>query len=126
VLPPTTTAAFVAYLATRAATPDIATAANAVTATDRMTGRPPLASGDGTGAPVAGPLLATNSGGFLDQAALWCPVCRLARAARIEHWAALSPTQVSLINSVNDLAVVGGAIPAAIESNFSQSRCDRE
>lgn len=38
-----------------------------------------------------GPLLATSSGRRLDQAALWRLVRRLARAAGIEHWAALSP-----------------------------------
>jgi site-specific recombinase XerD len=44
-----------------------------------------------TSANVTGPLLATNTGGRLDQAALWHLVRRLARAAGIEHWAALSP-----------------------------------
>jgi site-specific recombinase XerD len=38
-----------------------------------------------------GPLLATSTGRRLDQAALWRLVRRLARAAGIEHWAALSP-----------------------------------
>ncbi|MEO7195632.1 MAG: tyrosine-type recombinase/integrase [Pseudonocardiaceae bacterium] len=38
-----------------------------------------------------GPLLATARGGRLDQAALWRLVRRLARAAGIPHWAALSP-----------------------------------
>jgi hypothetical protein len=79
VLPPATTAALDAHLATRAATPAVATAA------DRVASRAAVASTNMASAEVAGPLLATNTGGRLDQAALWHLVRRLARAAGIEH-----------------------------------------
>lgn len=60
--------------------------ATTATTADRVAGQPAV-----TSANVSGPLLATNTGGRLDQAALWHLVRRLARAAGIEHWAALSP-----------------------------------
>jgi integrase/recombinase XerD len=84
VLPPATTAALDAYLATRTATLDQTAAATA--AADRVAGRPAVASTNMASADVTGPLLATNTGGRLDQAALWHPVRRPARAAGIEHW----------------------------------------
>jgi site-specific recombinase XerD len=99
VLPPATTVALDAYLATRVATPSMASVA---TAADRVAGRPAVASAD-----AAGPLLATNTGGRLDQAALWHLVRRLARAAGIEHWAALSPH--SLRHTAITLALDAGA-----------------
>lgn len=40
---------------------------------------------------AGGPLLAIGNGGWLDQAALWMLVRRLARAAAIPSWAQLSP-----------------------------------
>jgi integrase/recombinase XerD len=104
VLPPATTAALDAYLATRVATPAMTTA---VTAADRVAGRPPVASGNVVSADVATPLLATSTSGRLDQAALWHLVRRLARAAGIEHWAALSPR--SLRHTAITLALDAGA-----------------
>jgi site-specific recombinase XerD len=86
VLPPATTAALDTYLTNRIAT--VATHASVST-------------------PVAGPLLATDTGGRLDQAALWRLVRRLARAAGIEHWAALSPH--SLRHTAITLALDAGA-----------------
>jgi integrase/recombinase XerD len=61
-----------------------------------------LASADVTGLP-----LATSAGGRLDQAALWHLVRRLARAAGIENWAALSPH--SLRRTAITLALDAGA-----------------
>ena len=84
VLPAATTAALDTYLASRVAT----------------------AQG-GTPHTAAGPLLATATGGRLDQAALWRLVRRLARAAGIEHWAALSPH--SLRHTAITLALDAGA-----------------
>jgi integrase/recombinase XerD len=82
VLPPATAAALDAYL------------------TDR--------SGRTTGGRLAdGPLLATASGGRLDQAALWRLVRRLARAAGIPSWARLSPH--SLRHTAITLALDAGA-----------------
>jgi integrase/recombinase XerD len=80
VLPPATAAAMDAYLTDRAA---------------------------GTGRPAEGPLLATASGGRLDQAALWKLVRRLARAAGIPSWARLSPH--SLRHTAITLALDAGA-----------------
>ncbi len=54
-----------------------------------------------------GPLLATGSGGRLDQAALWRLVRRLARAAGIPSWPALSPH--SLRHTAITLALDAGA-----------------
>jgi site-specific recombinase XerD len=86
VLPPATTAALDAYLASRVPTTDIIT---------------------GAASSVTGPLLATSTGRRLDQAALWRLVRRLARAAEIEHWAALSPH--SLRHTAITLALDAGA-----------------
>jgi integrase/recombinase XerD len=80
VLPPATAAALDAYLDDRAS---------------------------GTGRPTEGPLLATVSGGRLDQAALWKLVRRLARAAGIPSWAQLSPH--SLRHTAITLALDAGA-----------------
>jgi len=55
----------------------------------------------------AGPLLATASGGRLDQAALWKLVRRLARAAGIPSWERLSPH--SLRHTAITLALDAGA-----------------
>jgi integrase/recombinase XerD len=83
VLPPATAAALDAYLTDRA---------------DRA---------DRAGQSAAGPLLATASGGRLDQAALWKLVRRLARAAGIPSWARLSPH--SLRHTAITLALDAGA-----------------
>ncbi|MHA6631825.1 tyrosine-type recombinase/integrase [Pseudonocardia sichuanensis] len=80
VLPPSTAAALDAYLAARAAT---------------------------SPGPTVGPLLATSSGGRLDQGALWKLVRRLARAADIPSWAQLSPH--SLRHTAITLALDAGA-----------------
>jgi integrase/recombinase XerD len=98
VLPPATGAALDTYLATRVAT--------VATATNRVAGRPPVASANTAGT-VTGPLLATSTGGRMDQAAFWHLVRRLARAAGIEHWAALSPH--SLRHTAITLALDAGA-----------------
>jgi site-specific recombinase XerD len=58
---------------------------------DRVAGWSAGTSANTAAAGATGSLLATSSGGRLDQAAFWHLVRRLARAARIEHWAALSP-----------------------------------
>jgi site-specific recombinase XerD len=79
VLPPATAAAVDAYLA------------------DRVSG----------GGPADGPLLATASGGRLDQAALWKLVRRLARTAGIPSWERLSPH--SLRHTAITLALDAGA-----------------
>ncbi|WP_445189233.1 tyrosine-type recombinase/integrase [Pseudonocardia sp. Cha107L01] len=79
----------------------------AATTADRVAGRPPVASTNLASADVTGPLLATSTGGRLDQAALWHVVRRLARAGGIEHWAALSPH--SLRHSAITLALDAGA-----------------
>lgn len=80
VLPPPTAAALDAYLADR------------------------VGSSPGR---VVGPLLATASGGRLDQGALWKLVRRLARAAAIPSWAQLSPH--SLRHTAITLALDAGA-----------------
>lgn len=80
VLPPPTAAALDTYLADRAST---------------------------SPGPVAGPLLATGSGGRLDQGALWKLVRRLARAAAIPSAEQLSPH--SLRHSAITLALDAGA-----------------
>jgi integrase len=73
-----------------------------------VAGRPPAASTSvASTAVVAGPLLAAHTGGRLDQAAPWHLVRRLARAAGIEHWAALSPH--SLRHTAITLALDAGA-----------------
>jgi len=56
---------------------------------------------------LSGPLLATSTGRRLDQAALWRLVRRLARAAGIEQWEALSPH--SLRHTAITLALDAGA-----------------
>ena len=83
-LPAATGAALRAYLDARAIRPTRPAPAAAVTPAD----------GPADPGPTDGPLLATATGGRLDQAALWRLVRRLARAAGIEHWAALSPHSV--------------------------------
>ncbi|TQM01718.1 tyrosine-type recombinase/integrase [Pseudonocardia kunmingensis] len=80
VLPPATAAALDAYLAGRAGE---------------------------DGHLAEGPLLATASGGRLDQAAFWKLVRRLARAAGIPSWAQLSPH--SLRHTAITLALDAGA-----------------
>jgi integrase len=60
-----------------------------------------------TRADETGPLLATASGGRLDQAALWKLVRRLARAAGIPSWERLSPH--SLRHTAITLALDAGA-----------------
>ena len=95
VLPPATTAALDTYLASRVPGSDMTAAAtvanSADRAADRVAGLAPVTSANSARAGVTGPLLAIISGGRLDQAAFWHLVRRLARAAGIEHWAALSP-----------------------------------
>jgi len=56
---------------------------------------------------LAGPLLATRTGGRLDQAALWHLVRRLARRAGVLSWAQLSPH--SLRHTAITLALDAGA-----------------
>lgn len=80
VLPPPTATVLNAYLADRASTAAV---------------------------PAVGPLLATASGGRLDQGALWKLVRRLARAADIPSWAQLSPH--SLRHTAITLALDAGA-----------------
>jgi site-specific recombinase XerD len=87
VLPPPTAAALDAYLLDRLRT--------------HLT-----PAGPGTGE-LSGPLLATVSGGRLDQSALWKLVRRLARAADIPSWAQLSPH--SLRHTAITLALDAGA-----------------
>lgn len=104
VLPPATTAALDTYLASRVATAAISDVA---TGTDRVASWPTVTSPNATAAGVTGPLLATSTGGRMDQAAFWHLVRRLARAAGIEHWAALSPH--SLRHTAITLALDAGA-----------------
>jgi integrase len=104
VLRPATTAALDVYLASRVARSDITVV---VIGTDRGAGWSPVASANTTSTGVTGPLLATSTGGRLDQAAFWHLVRRLARAAGIEHWAALSPH--SLRHTAITLALDAGA-----------------
>ena len=94
ILPPATTAALDACLTSRlaaAAMTDVATVTGVATSADRVAGWSPVVSANTAGTGVTGPLLATSTGGQMDQAAFWHLVRRLARAAGIEHWAALSP-----------------------------------
>jgi site-specific recombinase XerD len=107
VLPPATTAALDTYLASRAATAAMTGVASVATSGDRVAGRASPTSADTPAAGMTGPLLATSTGGRLDQAAFWHLVRRLARAAGIEHWAALSPH--SLRHTSITLALDAGA-----------------
>lgn len=59
------------------------------------------------GEPLTGPLLATVTGGWLDQSALCKLVCRLARAADIPSWNQLCPH--SLRHIAITLALAAGA-----------------
>jgi integrase/recombinase XerD len=87
VLPPPTAAALDTYLL------------------DRL--RAHLAAAGPAGETLSGPLLATATGGRLDQSALWKLVRRLARAAGIPSWAQLSPH--SLRHTAITLALDAGA-----------------
>lgn len=111
VLPPTVVEAVDLYLADRMATAPTALTVTTVASENMATGVATEMAASysvvGGAATVTGPLLATRTGGRLDQAALWHLVRRLARAAAIPQWARLSPH--SLRHTAITLALDAGA-----------------